>query len=417
MISIQYLFEDMEDSSVPKKYKKRMSRKCDVFKGFEDSLPDIEYPEVGTVKFEEELDEVRRCIRNKSLSQSFLDLSDKNSENIFKKFLKEEDFDWSSLKKVLKELDGVLLRLKFKHPRRRPFEHFRERGEEIETKVAHSPSFPSGHTAFAYFICDILSEKFPNRQMELQSLAEMIGQSRIENGVHFPSDVSAGRYVGEQAAKHFIERGSVNENIVNRNSHKTFVKFLRRKAKSFRSNFSKREAYEYYVNDMSSFVFECCNSANARQSYDACRRLIEGYPLEKCSENKEITMLFEGMVHLFFNNQTSSRSIVRLHNIIEEKTTIRNFEKSTLSGMSYAPSQKINEMIEKVSELNDRPFLKMATLSWVSPFTEGNEKITNLIFLKETGFNFDISNQIITDELDFMLENFYRENRMENILS
>ena len=128
-------------------------------------------------------------------------------------------------------------------------------------------------------------------------------------------------------------------------------------------------------------------------------------------------MLFEGMVHLFFNNQSSSRSIVRLHNIIEEKTTIRNFEKSTLSGMSYAPSQKINEMIEKVSELNDRPFLKMATLSWVSPFTEGNEKITNLIFLKETGFNFDISNQIITDELDFMLENFYRENRMENILS
>ena len=47
----------------------------------------------------------------------------------------------------------------------------------------------------------------------------------------------------------------------------------------------------------------------------------------------------------------------------------------------------------------------------------GNSKITNLVLLKETNFNFDITNQIITDELDFLLENFYAENKMEKILS
>jgi len=35
MISLQRLFEDVDISSVPKKYKKRMSKKCKIFKGFE----------------------------------------------------------------------------------------------------------------------------------------------------------------------------------------------------------------------------------------------------------------------------------------------------------------------------------------------------------------------------------------------
>ena len=55
-------------------------------------------------------------------------------------------------------------------------------------------------------------------------------------------------------------------------------------------------------------------------------------------------------------------------------------------------------------------------MSWLAPFEKGNKKITNLVFLKETNFNFDIANQIIMDELDYMLENFYHENRVEKLI-
>ena len=416
MISIQYLFEDMENSSVPKKYKKRISRKCKVFKGFEDELPVLSYPVEGTGKFEEDLGEVRRCVRDPSLSKSFLKMSDKDSENIFKNYLKDEDFEWKQLDRALKEFDGIMLREKFKYKRKRPFEYFEERGEDIETEHAGSPSFPSGHTAFAYFLCDVLSDRFPERQMELQTLAEMIGQSRIENGVHFPSDITAGRFLGEQAAKHFIERETLNESTIDKSSHKTFVRHLRRKAQSDRKNFTKKEAYDYFVNDMAVFTDSCCRSAHFNESYASCKNLLSGYLIENCTENPEIRRLFEGMIYVFFSRKNNARSIVQLHGVVEEKTVIRNFEKSTLSGMSYASSSKINEMINKIDTIKNKPFLKLAALSWLSPFESGNEKITNLIFLKESGFNFDIANQVIDDELDFILEGFYRDNDMENIL-
>jgi len=416
MISIQYLFEDMENSSVPKKYKKRISRKCKIFKGFEDDLPKLSYPLEGTNKFEEDLGEVRRCVRNTSLSKSFLKMSDKDSENIFKNYLKDEDFEWQQLDNALKEFDGVMLREKFKYKRKRPFEYFEDRGEDIDTEHAGSPSFPSGHTAFAYFLCDVLSDRFPDRQIELQTLAEMIGQSRIENGVHFPSDITAGRFLGEQAAKYFIERASLNESKIDKSSHKTFVRHLRRKAQSYRKNFSKKEAYNYFVDDMAAFTDKCCKTADFNESYDSCKHLLSGYTIENCTENYEIRSLFEGMIYLFFSRENNARSIIKLHSLIEEETTVRNFEKSTLSGMSYAPAVKLNELIDKIDTIKNKPFLKLAALSWLSPFESGNEKITNLIFLKESGFNFDIANQIIDDDLDFILENFYRDNDMENIL-
>jgi hypothetical protein len=73
--------------------------------------------------------------------------------------------------------------------------------------------------------------------------------------------------------------------------------------------------------------------------------------------------------------------------------------------------------LENACSVKDKPFLKLAYINWVEPFTTGNKELTNLIFLKETGFNFDITNQIIIDELDFMLEKFYVENHMEMLLS
>ncbi len=414
MISIQNLFEDLDSESVPKKYRKRISKKCKILKGFEESIPDLSYPKIGTARFEEDIAEVRRCVREPSLSKSFLKLSNKNSESVFRKFLKESKFEWSTLDDVLEELDGVLLRLKFKYRRSRPIEYFEENGEEIKTKTAHSPSFPSGHTAFAYFLCDVLSDMYPEKQMSLQTLAEMIGQSRIENGVHFPSDVSAGRLIGEMAAKYFLNNKSINESNIDKSAQKVFVRFLREKAKSTRSSFSKEKALNCFVNDMAVFVSECCN-LSINDSYNSCKTLVEGYPLSEC--DKEAQSLFEGMMFVFFNNLTTTSDIVELHRLVEKRTILRDFKKSTISGITYAPPERINELVEKVSNLNKKPFLKMATLSWISPFSIGNEKITNLIFLKETGFNFDITNQVITDELDYMLENFYLANNMENILS
>jgi len=73
--------------------------------------------------------------------------------------------------------------------------------------------------------------------------------------------------------------------------------------------------------------------------------------------------------------------------------------------------------VSKIYKFNDKPFLKMAVLNWIAPFEKGNEKVTNIILLKETGFNFDITNQILSEDIDFMVESFYVRNDMEKLLS
>lgn len=563
MISISRLFEDAEQQSVPKKYRKRVSKKCNHFKGFEESLPELKYPLENSQRFEEDLDEVRRCVRNPSLSQKFLNKSHKKSEDLFKKLIKDEEFEWDQLNEILDEFDGVVTRLKFKYDRSRPYVYFRERGEDLKTKEHGSPSFPSGHAAFAYFTCDYLANQFPHRQKELERLAELVCQSRIENGVHFPSDISAGRFVGEQAAKFinskkkikesfeykraepdllqvpqemltrfwFERRGQkksffsyvkscpelyellpspyiiqnrfystefwftdkglevlsdsldclenagiedgwtmlsekktysipditgvpgydvpkasivepglilayrddlqvafyrsvrsrmnkaiVQESTLDRKAQKVFVRFLRKRSSDLRPKFNKTDALNHYAGDMSIFLAETLK-LSIDDTLIASKNLLSGYKIKDCSESKEICRFFEGICHAFFASQSNMSDIVFLNKILESQSSLRKTEKMTITGVMHSPVNKIEEFSSKIDKFNNKPFLKLAAVNWIAPFEKGNKKITNIIFLKETGFNFDITNQILCDNLPDLLESFYLENDMEKLFS
>jgi hypothetical protein len=415
MYSIQNLFEDIQND-VPKKYKKRTSKKCVTFKGFEESLPEFKFPEEGSDKFEEDLDEVRRCVRNPSLGAKFLDKSHKKSEDIFKRFLKDEEIPWDKVSKIADEFDGVITRLKFKYNRSRPKEFFISRDEDLDVKDSSSPSFPSGHTAFAYLLCDFLSNLIPHRQKDLEKIAELIGQSRLENGVHFPTDVQAGRFIGEQAAKYVLQNNrKVSEGIMTKNQ-KSFVSFLRERAHEIRPAFESIEALRLYTSDMSVFMSETLR-INEDTCYEASKRFISGYKIKECSDSEEIKNFFEGLCFVYHSDQQNVFDILRLNKLLEGKTILRTFEKSTITGRKYSSVRNIKEFISKIDKFNEKPFIKMAVFNWLSPFESGNEKITNILLLKETGFNFDITNQMLTDEIGTLLEDFYEANDMKMLLS
>ena len=65
-------------------------------------------------------------------------------------------------------------------------------------KTAKTPSYPSGHTTQAYFLAMKLSEKYPKLAERFFNLANMVAQSRIDRGVHFPSDNFGGMKLAQQ---------------------------------------------------------------------------------------------------------------------------------------------------------------------------------------------------------------------------
>lgn len=86
--------------------------------------------------------------------------------------------------------------MKYGFNRKRPFVTY----PDLITKKseAGSPSFPSGHTSQAFATATSLSLAYPKWYVIAPSLlwAGAVGYSRMELGVHYPSDVLVGALIG-----------------------------------------------------------------------------------------------------------------------------------------------------------------------------------------------------------------------------
>ncbi len=63
-----------------------------------------------------------------------------------------------------------------------------------------SYAYPSGHTATAWYFAHKLSRIFPARKVALMKRAEEISWNRVIGGVHHPTDIEAGKKLGEVLA-------------------------------------------------------------------------------------------------------------------------------------------------------------------------------------------------------------------------
>ena len=86
--------------------------------------------------------------------------------------------------------------LKYVVDRRRPYDRYPDRVHAYSHES--SPSFPSGHTATAFALATSLSMKYPRWYVIAPSAlwACSVGVARMNEGVHYPSDVLAGAAIG-----------------------------------------------------------------------------------------------------------------------------------------------------------------------------------------------------------------------------
>ncbi len=90
--------------------------------------------------------------------------------------------------------------MKYLVDRQRPYDRWP--GRVYPYSHESSPSFPSGHTASAFALAASLSLKYPKWYVIAPSAlwACSVGMSRMNEGVHYPSDVLAGAAIGAGCA-------------------------------------------------------------------------------------------------------------------------------------------------------------------------------------------------------------------------
>lgn len=67
-------------------------------------------------------------------------------------------------------------------------------------KYGNSASYPSGHAAFGYLTGIVLADMLPELRPQILARAREYGDHRVLGGVHYPSDVEAGRQLAVMIA-------------------------------------------------------------------------------------------------------------------------------------------------------------------------------------------------------------------------
>ena len=74
-------------------------------------------------------------------------------------------------------------------------------------------SYPSGHSMGSYTLAVVLGAVFPDKQQAFLDRAAQIAQSRVDAGVHYPSDIKEGEVLGKATAAALLANGSFQSDL------------------------------------------------------------------------------------------------------------------------------------------------------------------------------------------------------------
>ena len=379
MLKIQRLFEATKNDTCEKL--EHLTHDC---------VPEMTPPETNSKEFKKDIDAVIFSYRNPALKSGFLDTSHRSVKEVFKAYCGESGYkiNWKQIKSLLADLKSVNSSLKNKHRRPRPKAFLLDMSDSY--KKIHdmsSFSFPSGHTSEAYFLAGIIGALIPEARADLENIAMLIGQSRIENAVHYPSDVHYGRLVGESCANFYIQ---------NNHSKKSNFRKIR-----------KKKHNKLFANHLRS------------DSFKAAKNLMTSLDDAHMSKNPLVASQCRALRESFYLGTYSPEACIRIHQQFDqvdlEKGTpgqVRSYPHKSPAGVAYCDHDKIFSSLRKIENCED-PILRHALYEWIHPFCDGNGRTGRVILCADLDYDFESVNSIIKNNYIKNLNKFYELNKIE----
>ena len=110
------------------------------------------------------------------------------------------------MKNVLEVTRVVNETAKNKYQRPRPYQGHPDKVKSVFAVTGFS--YPSGHSMGSYTLAVVLGAVFPDKQQAFLDRAGQIAQSRVDAGVHYPSDIREGEVLGKATAAAILANSS-----------------------------------------------------------------------------------------------------------------------------------------------------------------------------------------------------------------
>jgi len=119
---------------------------------------------------------------------------------------------YALMKNVLEITAVVNESAKHKFKRLRPYQ---EHPDQVHALFEVSGfAYPSGHSMGSYTLAVVLGAVFPEKAQALLDRAGQVAQSRVEAGVHHPSDIAEGEVVGKATGAAILASSDFQKDLV-----------------------------------------------------------------------------------------------------------------------------------------------------------------------------------------------------------
>lgn len=136
---------------------------------------------------EKEILEVKTKIKTRTHNDvEFFKLTDRSVSYAFTKIV---PISVKELDKLITQFDvySIILFFKYTINRARPYQ-IDPNINFLLSNTDNTPAYPAGHALQAYYLANKLGKIFPEKQQELNDIAEKCDNVRVIGGIHYPSD-------------------------------------------------------------------------------------------------------------------------------------------------------------------------------------------------------------------------------------
>jgi hypothetical protein len=379
-------------------------------------IPNLPYPSSNDSHFDNDINTVMNFFINPVNNPEFLKISDDNPFQLFKRDCKNKgcDYDFDYLDKLNEQLARLVLNLKFKYNRPRPKRYMKLHDVDFNYDAIEdnkSPSYPSGHSAHAYFNAGMISNAYPELRSDLTHLADRIAQSRIDLGKHYPSDISFGKFLGELACK---MANSKKQQVFEENRQIMNDQEVKIPRQHFIKALKEHNSLNYptnYCDELCEFIIRSNAieryKVDITETYDACKMFLNGLPAHYCSSNLYIRS------HLSALDKASElgpidniKKVTEVHkalgqDVLErgESGILRPFKHMAGTGYEFSkPDQIIIDLNHWCHDtLSTDPLERHIIYECIHPFSDGNGRSGRIIMASDLNFDFYKLNDLIGD--------------------